>query len=300
MPKAEPIHWLALVSLAIMWGSAYVLIEVALQSFTPLAITAWRTAIAATLLAVILLVMRADVSAALKHWRYCVLVAVLGNCLPFYLTSAGQTTIDSAMAGLVLSATPLLVVVLAHFGQEEEPLTFRRLLGFLLGFAGVAVLVIPEMGTALGAARGHFAVLGAAFCYALTAVLVRNGPEIPVRVYSTVVLLMAAAILVPLTVANEGATGLWPGDVAGRPWLALLALGVVVTGLSAIVYFYIIATMGAGFQSLTNYLIPLWAVLLGALTLGERIPARAIVALGVILAGVALAQYPSRKNLPLR
>ncbi len=281
-------HWLALVALTVMWGSAYVLIEVALKSFTPLGLTLLRVVFAAVLMLVLMRAMGHRLPADPVSWAYFTVVGLLGNCIPFYLTGAGQVTLDSGMTGLLLAATPLMVLLLAR----DEPLAPLRVSGFVVGFGGVALLIGPQWpplsGGAAGELSGYLMLLAAAFCYALTAVIVRRGPRFAAPVYTTAVMLVATAVLLPpALLGSHISLAVLAGADAGS-WLAVAALGAVATGLAGIVYFYVVAEAGAGFQALTNYLIPVWALLLGWAALDERPPSRAYLALAALLLGLFL------------
>jgi drug/metabolite transporter (DMT)-like permease len=188
-----PLAWALLLTLVVLWGSAFALVHVALESFHPMAITAGRLAVgAAVLLAFAWLTGRALPRRA-ATWRLVSAIAVLGNALPFFLISWGQQRIPSGLAGILMAVMPLAVLVLAHFLVPGERLTGRRLGGFLLGFAGVAVLTGPEALAALAGGPGglvsRLAVLCGALCYAVSTILARRGaPEDAVTVSAGVMI----------------------------------------------------------------------------------------------------------------
>jgi drug/metabolite transporter (DMT)-like permease len=263
-----------------------------------MAITAGRLAVgAAVLLAFAWLTGRALPRRA-ATWRLVSAIAVLGNALPFFLISWGQQRIPSGLAGILMAVMPLAVLVLAHFLVPGERLTGRRLGGFLLGFAGVAVLTGPEALAALAGGPGglvsRLAVLCGALCYAVSTILARRGaPEDAVTVSAGVMVVAAglsgaAAAFSALASPHDApmVAGVSPGAA-----IALLALGALSTGFATVVYFRLIALSGATFLSLINYLIPVYAVVLGALVFGERLPLSALGALVLILAGIVLARF---------
>ncbi len=286
----QPSHWLAIGALTLMWGSAYALIEVALVDLTPLQMTAGRVMVAAVLLYLWLRARGQRLPSGLISWAVLTAVGLLGNALPFFLTSFGQQTVSSGMAGILLATVPLFVVVLAHFFIAEEPLTLGRACGFALGFSGVVVLFGTGGETVLvsgaGLLLGKLALLSAALSFALTAILVLRAPRFDLLAYSTGVMITSTLMLIPASLLIDGSPA---ALFAEPPWAgvaSVVALGVFVTGLPALVYFYLVTEVGAGFQAQANFLIPLWAILLGWLAFGETLDPRAYIAMALIFLGL--------------
>jgi drug/metabolite transporter (DMT)-like permease len=291
--RQGPHEWALLAALVALWGSPFVLIHLALQAFPPLALTAGRLLIGGGVLALFVLFMRRRLPLDWRAWRFFAAMAVIGNALPFFLIAWGQREIPSGLAGIFMAATAPVVLVLAHFLVPGERLTPRRSGGFLLGLAGVVLLTGPEALDAIAAGvdglAARLAVLGGTLCYAVAIILARRGPHLEPLVTSACVLLLGGVLCAALLPWLPGPA--LPPGLPGGPVLALLALGVLSTGLAAVIYFRLVARAGASFLSLTNYLVPPWAVVAGALLLGERLPLRAFVALGLILGGIVVAQF---------
>ncbi len=287
-------HWLLLVALAIVWGSSFALTRIAVAEMTPAMLVAGRNAIAAAGLLLLVVWLRPAWPRGPRVWRFMLAIAVVGNMMPFLLISWGQQRIDSGLAGILMAVMPLLTLVLAHFLVSGERMAPRRLAGFLIGFAGVLVLIGPTALRELGG-RGEtllaqLAVLGGAVCYAVNAIVSRHKPASDPWATSALVLAMAWLLTLPLAVAT------WPIDTPAVPVLspaalwAVAVLGLICTALGSVIYFTLVAAAGPTFLSLINYLIPLWAVLIGALFLGERPEWNHLVAMGLILGGVAWSQ----------
>jgi drug/metabolite transporter (DMT)-like permease len=294
-------EWGLLLVLVALWGSSFLLVRVSLDVFTPVAVTAGRLLIGAGVLLLLLVLTRRRVVRGVRNWLFFAAMAVVGNALPFFLIAWGQRHIPSGLTGILMAVMPLVVLVLAHFLVAGERLTPRRLAGFALGFIGVIVLTGPEAFAALvgheAAFSSQLAVLGAAVCYGVAAIIARRGPALhPVitaaAVLSIAGILVGSALVYRGFAAGSGAALHEPMSLV--PALALLALGALSTGLATVVYFTLVARAGPTFLSLINYLIPVWAVVLGAMVLGERLPARAFAALLLILAGVVLARWQFR------
>ena len=296
--RQGPAEWGLLLALVALWGSSFMLVRVSLDAFTPVAVTAGRLLIGAGVLLLVLLATRRRLPAGWRNWAFFGAMAVIGNALPFFLIAWGQKDIPSGLTGILMAVMPLVVLVLAHFFVAGEKLTSRRLAGFALGFAGVVALTGPEAWAALvgreAALLSQLAVLSAAVCYGVAAIVARRGPPLNAVVTGAAVLSIAG-ILVGLGLlagaSGRGAAAAVHHPVGLLPGLALAALGALSTGLATVVYFTLVARAGPTFLSLINYLIPVWAVALGALALGERLPARAFAALALILAGVVLARW---------
>ncbi|HTD91263.1 MAG TPA: DMT family transporter, partial [Burkholderiales bacterium] len=228
-----------------------------------------------------------------KVWGYYTLFALLGNCIPFTSITWGQQRTDSALAGILMAVMPLTTMVLAHFFVKGEHMTRNRLLGFILGFAGIVVLMEPSAFERMAehslATLSQLAILLGALCYAANSVLTRilaRGDD--VLVASTAMLLIASVIALPIALLADqpwrihaSATSLW----------AILWLGVGPTAIATVVYFKLIATAGPTFMSLVNYMSPAVAVLLGVALLGETPGVHAYIALALILLGIAVSQW---------
>jgi drug/metabolite transporter (DMT)-like permease len=204
---------------------------------------------------------------------------------------------DSSLAAILLATTPLATIVLAHGFTLDERLTPMKGLGVIVGFGGIVVLVGPGALAGFGReAWSQFAIVGAACCYAVTGVFVRRSRliELPAAVTATGVLVTAAVISVPLAL------------VIDRPWelpapssgalLALAVLALLCTSAAFLILFRLLATTGATFVSLLNYLAPVFGVLWGALLLGEALRLEVLGALGLILLGLVLTQLRGRRD----
>ena len=295
-PTRPLLHWLLLVALVAMWGSSFLLTKVALAAVPPAGLVAARLVIAAAVLAGLLLVLRRAWPRSPRLWGFFLAMAITGNALPFLLIAWGQQRIDSGLAGILMAVMPLTTVVLAHFFAGER-LTGRRVAGFALGFLGIVVLVGPEALLELGgtgtALLSELSVLGGALCYAANTIIARRRPESDPLVATAGVMVVASLLMVPLAVGSGVPA---PGEMTLAAALAVLALGLVSTALATVVYFKLITVAGPTFLSLINYLIPLWAVAVGMIFLGEQPQWSALAALALILTGIGLSESGRRKT----
>jgi len=220
-----------------------------------------------------------------RAWGFVALIGIGTLALPLTLLSWGLTYVPSAFAGVAMGAVPLLVLPLVAVFSRDEGIGPRRIIGVLLGFAGLVLLIGPGA-FGEGTFGGRMACIGTAACYAVGSVLTRRAPQIPPVAFAGGTLLIGALVLVPLAWIIDGppqitqSTALW----------ALLYTALFPTGLAAIIRVRVITSAGSIFMSLTSYMVPVWAVLFGVTLMGEDLPPQLFWALALILCGIAISQ----------
>jgi drug/metabolite transporter (DMT)-like permease len=221
-------------------------------------------------------------------WARFAAIAVLGNVTPFALISWGEQRIDSGLAAILMSTMPLATAALAHAFTQDERLTRWRASGVACGFSGVVVLVGPDaLGGLGGEVTAQLAVVLAACGYAAASIVARGLYGLSAVVTGTGVLLVAAAIAVPASLAFEQPWSVVPSALS---LAAVVALALLCTATAYMILFRLVTTVGATFLAMNNYLVPLFGVVWGALILNERVSATALAALALVLAGIALTQ----------
>ena len=284
-------NWSLLLALVAMWGSSFMFIKIGIATVPPVTLVASRLALGAVILYAIMRARGLVLPSPGRTWLPYIALAVLGNCLPFFLIAWGQQFIDSALAGILISIMPLATLVLAHFFIAGERMTVYRVLGLAIGFAGIVLLMGPAAFAGIGGAAGHAlaqaAVLAGALCYAGNSVLARRTIAADFLVASTAVLIAAAVLMLPIALVIDSPFANAPsaGSIA-----AILWLGIGPTALATILYFQLIAAAGPTFMANVNYLSPVVALLAGVLLLGEQPGTTAIAALVLILLGIALSR----------
>lgn len=281
-------NWSLLLSLVAMWGSSFMFIKISVATVPPATLVASRLALGALILYFVMRARGLSLPPPGRRWIAYTALAVLGNCLPFFLIAVGQQTIDSALAGILISVMPLATMLLAHFFVKGEHLTRQRAIGFAIGFAGVIVLMGPAALTGLGTqALAEMAVLGGALCYAANSVLARRTISTDFVVASTAVLVMASVVMVPIALIMDLPWRIAPSLASSS---AIIWLGVGPTALATIIYFKLIAVAGPTFMAMVNYLSPVVALFAGVVLLGERPGATAFWGLALILLGIAISR----------
>jgi len=280
--------WLTLIGLAVIWGSAFFCIHVAVHSVPPLTYVWVRVTITAAALWAYLAWRKEPAGLPKSVWGSMVVLALLNNVIPFILFGWGQTHIASGLASILNATTPIWGVIVAHVFTHDERMTPRKIAGVLLGFGGVALMIGPDLLGSIGNnVLAQLACVTAALLYALAGVWARRFKRLGVSPMSVTTGQLTASALVMLPVAL----------VLDRPWEqavpplgalgAILVLAVVCSAYAYILYFRLIDSAGATNALLVTLLVPPVAILMGALMLGEIIEARDVAGLGLIALGLA-------------
>jgi drug/metabolite transporter (DMT)-like permease len=284
-----------LASLAAIWGGSYLLIKYALEDFSAPMIVWGRTAIAAL---VLLVALRGAARGSLADLRRRPLWALglssVAVCVPFMLITLGELEVPSGLTAVLISPAALFVALFAPFIDPSERIDRTQAFGMVAGLAGVAVVVGVESIHSLGQFLGALAMVAAAASYAVSGFVVKGRYGRLTSMQTSFVSLSVASI-VTLPVAAATAPSEAPGL---RALLAVLALGAIGTALAFVIFYKLIAEVGAGRASLVSYLAPGVALFYGAILLDEAITVAAVAGLVLILGGVALASRPRRSREP--
>jgi len=281
-----------LFGLSLLWGSSFFAIKVAVEhGMPPMTLASLRVGIgAAVLLSIARLLDQRPPSfqggQGKKLWLRILILGVIGNSLPFFLIAAGEQTTTSQLAGILMATIPILVVILAHFFVPDERLTLVRFAGVALGFAGMIVLVGVDALKGLGEqVMGQLLIIGGCISYSLYGVNAKRLPKLPPQMLIGVILAAGFVAMLPVWLMID------------RPWtlhwdiwavLAVLWLGIASTGGGNLLYYVLMRRVAVGFASLNNYIVPLMALGWGYFLLGEQPHLNALVALVLILIGLAL------------
>lgn len=280
-----------LVTLSLLWGSAYYLVKVALGSLPPLTLTFGRIVVAAVVLVAVATARGGAIGGDWRFWGNAMAAAATGMTLPFTMIALGLQTIDSALAAILIATVPLFTLPLAHMLTHDEQATARAGVGVVVGFIGVVMLFIRETGGD-NAAGGIALVLAASLSYAISALVIKRGNTGNPDGFSAAMVLCAAALIAPFALLSDRPWTLTP-DLQST--LATVALGIFPTGIATLLLVRLIHRAGATFASLTNYLIPVVGVTLGIVFLDEKLPATTILGTSLIAIGIYLSRTKARK-----
>ena len=281
-----------LISLALIWGSSFAAIKVAVETMPSMTMVAVRTLVALIILIPIMIAQGARLPVDLISWKMAILLGIFGLALPFFLIGWGEQWVDSSQAAILMAVMPIATITLAHFFTEGDSFHWRKLIGITLGFLGVLVLVGPEALKGFGEQIwGQLAIAGGAICYAINVIITRNLPAYGMLIGRAVMVMICGVLIsVPMAILTDGFDGLMQAS-AESLWITLY-LGVLPTGLATLIYFHLVERCGASFFSYVNYLNPVFGVIFGALLLAEEINIDALIALIIILLGIAISSRP--------
>ena len=276
--------WCLIIMLSIIWGASFFFVEICVKKMTPLTIVMCRVGFAAVLLLGFVRFTGRKIPTSRRTWGAFFMIGALNNVIPFSLITWGQQHIDSSLASILNATTPVFSVVLAHFLTQDEPLTKNRLAGVIFGWIGVAVLIGIESLNGIGMEiAGQIAVLCAAVLYACAAIFGRRFRDIDPVVVSAGMLTGSTLMMIPTAFICENPFSLDPTWVT---WTALTCLAAVLTALAYIIYFYVLSKAGATNILLVTFLIPISAIILGMLVLGETPGWNAFAGMILIFAGL--------------
>ena len=280
-------EYVVLFSLALIWGASFLFIKLAVLEVAPVTLVAGRLFFSVLVLAGVALAQPARIKGWRRFLGLSVAVALVNYVIPYLCFAWGETRIASGTASILNATTPLFTVLVASRwpGPNREPLTVRRGVGALVGFAGVSVLVGPSalslQGESLGVLVGMLVVLVAAIAYAFGALLSRGyagaAPLVgPLGSQAVGLILIAPAALIwgiPSHVPSWRAIG------------AIVTLGALGTGVAFLLYFWLIRHVGATRTTLVTYLLPCTALIWGAVLLSEPVTWNALAGLALVLLG---------------
>jgi len=270
--------------LSALWGASFLFMRIAGPELGPVVLSMLRAAIAALFLLPFLL-LQIGTAELKEHWKKLALVGVLNSAIPFFLLSFATLYLSAGFASIVNATAPLWAAVIAWIWLSET-LDASRSAGLLIGFAGVVVLVWNKAGIELpGVLLAVLAALSAAFFYGLGANFTKKYMQgINTLVVATGSMLGATIVLLPAAVLY------WPAEpVSLKAWGAITIMGIASTGIAYVLYFRLIVNVGPAKAITVTYLVPAFAVILGAMFINEKLTVNMVIGCVIILTGTALA-----------
>lgn len=281
-------EYLYLVLLGSIWGASYLFIKLGGEHVTPLTLVAMRTTIAGVVLFLAMAARREKLPQLnAPIWRWLAVMGVLNSVIPYSLITWGEVYVSSGLAAILVGAMPIFTVLLAHWMTHDEKMTPRKILGVAVGFFGVVILFLPDFLNAAEAnLMGGLAIIAAAVSYALAAIYARRHFKGQSHVTVTFgQMVMASSILIPASLLLEHPWTLTPTPLALG---AIATLAILGTAIAYLMYYWLIANVGATRTSLVTYISPVIAVFLGVVFLQEYLQWTTIAGLVLIIAGVGL------------
>lgn len=283
--------WSMLLLLGAIWGGSFFFASIAVTEIQPLVLVLFRVAIASAALWIYVVARRIPLTPALPFAFTFFGLALLNNIVPFTLMFTGQTAIGAGLASVLNATTPFWTMLLANALLTDEKLTTGRTVGVLLGVAGTAVMVGPGLLANLGGpVWAKFALVGTALSYACAAIFARRFRSLKPELVATGQLTASTVIMIPVVLLLYDPATLF--SASAGVWAAVLALALLATAFAYILFFSVLASAGSTNTSLVTLIVPVSAILLGAVFLGERLELFEIA--GMALIGVGLLVIDGR------
>ena len=285
--------------LATVWGASYTFIKIGVQTIPPITMIASRTIIAAVILLTVMKILGVSMPRDGANWRRFLTQSLINSAIPFTLIAWAEQYIDAGLGTILNSTSPIFTFILTATITHHEPVTFRKLIGVMLGIAGIALVVGPDAMGGLGThVLAQFAILAATVCYACAAIFGRSFGTLHPLVPAAGSLICGGIILTPMSLIFEHP---WTLSPSTSSLLALLCLAVFSTAMAFILYFHLLRTLGSvGVTSQAYLRVPV-GVFLGIVFLGETLSTHAMIGLVLVVGGVAAMVIPKRgaaKTLP--
>jgi drug/metabolite transporter (DMT)-like permease len=290
----KPKHWLVFLLLGAIWSSSFMWIKIAVQEIGPITLVAFRVLFGLLFCLAVILIQRTQLPRSLKEWSPPLILGITNVAIPFFLISWGEQSIDSAVAAILDATVPLFTILIAHYLLHDDKMTVPKVLGLLMGFAGVVILMSRDIGASFGSVLGQLAVVLACVFYAGSNVYARKATEdTPGILRSVGPLVSATAVMWLATLLLESPVQI---PQLGITWIALLFLGTIGSGVAFIMLYYLIHEIGPTRATMVTYLFPLGGVLLGVVFLDEALSWQIAVGSVLIVLSLIVANMQSQKQ----
>ena len=285
--RATPFEWFIFLALGVMWGSSYLFIKLAVDSFGTFTLIAFRLLIGAAFLWLVVVMSRTTLPRDRKVYGHLLVMAVINITIPFTLITWAEQSVDSALAAIINATVPLFVLVIAPMFLPDEPIRVNGVVGLAVGFMGVVLIVSPGLTSADGNPLGELALLGSSLTYAIGNVYNRRNvrglaPLVPAVFQVTFALLIVGVLALVLERPWETA------QPDAEAWFSVIWLGIFGSGMAYLAYFRLLGRWGATRTALVAYLLPVVGIVLGYLVLQEPIGPSLLAGTALITVGVAL------------
>ncbi len=283
-------NWFLLILLSAIWGGAFTLNKMALDSFTPEVIVAGRLISGSVFLVALIYFLYKRFSINLAQVNYYLFMSLVGIVIPFIAIITGQKNIDSAMAGILMATMPISTILLSHLFLDDEKMNKQKFIGFIISFLGVFILIYRDdlfIDNSISETfESQLLVILGATLYAFAAIYGKKYKITDPLSASTGTILFATFFMTIYLIFIDQSKPSYSNLLLD---MNILLLGVLCTAIATVIYFQILQSEGASFISMMNFLIPLWAILFGIVILNDQFSWNYILGLLVILFGIKLA-----------
>lgn len=279
-------EWALIVTVSAIWGSSFLWVDIALESFEPQAIAFMRLVLGS---AAIWLLPSARKKVERSDWRGILIVASVGNAIPLFLLPLAQQRVESSLAGMLLATTPLATLIVASSIIRKSP-GRRRIFGLLVGFVGVAMMAGPNLSGANAQPLGVLLLVIGVFGFAIS-----NIALVPLQQkYGSAPIIARALGVSVVALLPFGGPSTLNSEPSRASIGAVLILGLVATGIARTLNTTVLGRTGASRGAIVGYLIPIMAIILGVVFLGESVRLLELLGTGVVLFGAFLVSQAKK------
>ena len=294
MRQATLTDYTLLVLLALIWASAFFNIKIATYSFGPVTIALFRVFFGAIPVLILCFYKKIKVEAFSKDWYWFAIIGFINLVVPFYLISYGVKSVQSNLAAILMSTTPLSSTILGHYYTKDEKFNFTKTIGILIGFAGIVYLFSDNLLINESNFISAILILVGSTCYVIGGVLTLKIKEKKNENVTGSILIWAVIILIPLSFLIEKP---WTYSPSVQSTISVVYLGLVSTGIAWLLRFKILVNNGLIFQSQVSYLIPIFGTILSYIFLRELITFKVLISLVAVTIGIYFVRRAGDKKV---
>ena len=296
MRQPKFIDYILLTALSLIWASAFFNIKIATYSFGPVTIAFLRVFFGSIPVLLLCYYKNIKVEAFSKDWHWFAMIGFINLVAPFFLIAYGVKSVQSNLAAILMSTTPLSSTVLAHFYTKNEKFNIIKTIGILIGFSGIIFLFSDNILIDQNNFTSALLILLGSTCYVVGGVLTLKISKKKNENVTGSILIWAIIILFPLVVLIEQP---WESIPRTDSLISVIYLGIVPTGIAWLLRFRILTQNGLIFQSQVSYLIPLFGVILGYIFLEELITIKVLISLLAVCIGIYFVRKGDNRSLKL-
>ncbi len=292
MKKANISDYFLLTILSLIWASAFFNIKIATESFGPITIAFLRVFFGSIPVLILCFYKKITIEAFSKDWYWFMLIGLINLVIPFFLIAYGVKSVQSNLAAILMSTTPLSSTILGHFYTKNEKFNFVKTIGILIGFAGIIYLFSDNILINENNFLSAILILLGSTCYVIGGVLTLKISKKRNENVTSSILIWATIILLPLTFIIELPSQIIPSFNSS---VSVIYLGIVPTGIAWLLRFRILKKNGLIFQSQVSYLIPIFGIFLGYVFLKELITYKVLISLIAVVIGIYFVRKADSK-----
>ena len=294
MRQPNLIDYILLTLLALIWASAFFNIKIATYSFGPVTIALLRVFFGAIPVLILCFYKKIKVEAFSKDWYWFAIIGFINLVVPFFLISYGVKSVQSNLAAILMSTTPLSSTILGHYYTKNEKFNFTKTVGILIGFAGIVYLFSDNLLINESNFISAILILVGSTCYVIGGVLTLKIKEKKNENVTGSILIWAVIILIPLSFFIEKP---WTYNPSIQSTVSVIYLGLVSTGIAWLLRFKILVDNGLIFQSQVSYLIPIFGTILSYIFLKELITVKVLISLIAVVIGIYFVRRAGDKKV---